>query len=350
MPDLAKRVSTPGSLSPQRKRRKLFSVPLRQAVLLYNPISGRRPGRRREEVRRALEVLRSAGVEARALEAEGGAATAEQARNAALAGCDAVFACGGDGTAHEVLQGIVAAGAPPLALGVLPLGTGNVLANDLKVPRDPARGMRALVAGRALRIAVGRITYQSRERAPEARYFLSAAGVGADAAALYHMRLSGKRWLGQSAYYLEGFKAWVTHHFGGFEAEFKDAESGELRRQTVSQLLAVRIADFGGLLRYVAPGAALARNDFRLVVFKSRARLPYLLYAGAVALRRPWRVPRVERAYATSVECRALPETEAAEARLAPIYAEADGEVLGTLPVSISIVPDAVTLLVPRNH
>src|ERR1700736_1413510 len=104
---------------------------MRKAALFYNPLSGRRRERRLADVRAAWAVLHQAGVEAIAEPTRGQADAGEQARRAIADGCDTVFACGGDGTAHDVLQGLVGS---QTALGIIPLGTANALAHDLGLP------------------------------------------------------------------------------------------------------------------------------------------------------------------------------------------------------------------------
>ena len=109
---------------------------MRKAFLLYNPLSGRRHLRRVADVEAALDVLRDAGVEATLEPTRGQAEAPEQARQAIAGGCDTILACGGDGTVHDVLQGMVGSDA---ALGVIPLGTANALAHDLRIPFPPWR-------------------------------------------------------------------------------------------------------------------------------------------------------------------------------------------------------------------
>ena len=104
----------------------------------------------------------------------------------------------------------------------------------------------------------------------------------------------------------------------------------------------MRIRNFGGVLRELAPGASLDRQDLRLVLFRTQSRISYLRYIirGMVGAR--WQVEGIELADAERVACRLLPESTVSR-----IFVEADGELLGTLPAEISIVPDAVNLLVP---
>ena len=120
-------------------------------------------------------------------------------------------------------------------------------------------------------------------------------------------------------------------------------EVEESKQAEVSQLLAVRIRNFGGVLRELAPGASLDRDDVRLVLFRTRSRLAYLHYIvrGLVGAR--WRVRGIDLTHSLKIDCWPLTGTGTASR----VFVEADGELLGTLPASISVVPDALTLLVP---
>ena len=112
-------------------------------------------------------------------------------------------------------------------------------------------------------------------------------------------------------------------------------------------MLAVRITWFGGLLRKLAPGAALIRPDFQLVLFKTRSRLSFLRYMVGVWTNRPSAQSDVEIVAAT--ECRCLPLETRNQKLETRIYAEVDGELLGTLPVTITMSGETVNLLVPRT-
>jgi diacylglycerol kinase (ATP) len=310
---------------------------MRKALLLYNPLSGGRRNRRLADVEAAASVLREAGVEAAISPTQGAARAQEQARQAIAEGCDTVFACGGDGTIHDLLQVMV---GTPASLGVIPLGTGNTLAHDIRLPLTPVAAARAAVQSKIRRIAVGRVQYQDFSGHPASRYFTVAVGIGVDAHLFYNLDPLVKRRFGMTSYYSRATWLWLTHPLEHFQAEIS-GKSGT-QQIPVSQLLAVRIRNFGGVLRELAPGASLDRQDLRLVLFRTRSRITYLRYIlrGMVGAR--WQVGGIELADADHVECRLLPESAVSR-----IFVEADGELLGTLPAEISIVPDAVNLLVP---
>src|SRR3954468_15948972 len=106
-------------------RQQMPSILFRRAALIYNPSSGRQHSLRLHKVEAAAAVLRAAHIEATLIPTRAAGSAGEQAREAIAAGHDAIFACGGDGTVLDVLQGI-AEKHPDVPLGVAPLGTGNV--------------------------------------------------------------------------------------------------------------------------------------------------------------------------------------------------------------------------------
>lgn len=320
---------------------------MHKVALLYNPLSGGRRERRAADVETAASVLRAAGVETLVAPTRTAEETPAQVHEAIIQGCDTIFACGGDGTAHDVLQGLV---GTSVALAVIPLGTANALACDLRVPFSPARAALAALAAQPKRIAVGRVEYRDLEGKCKARYFTVAAGVGVDAHLFYQLNAFVKGRIGMAAYYAKAWHLWMTYKMLRFSVEY--AAPGEHFKPVVAtELLAVRIRNFGGVLRELAPGASLERNDLRLVLCRTSSRVSYLLYVLRGLLGAKWKVPDVELAYSDRLRCTYLPvDHPSAPADQSNIYVEADGELLGTLPAEISIIPDAVTLLVPQRR
>ncbi len=313
---------------------------MRKAALFYNPLSGRRRERRLADVRAALAVLQQAGIEATAEPTRGQADAAGQARHAIAGGCDTILACGGDGTAHDVLQGMAGSQA---ALGVIPLGTANALAHDLGLPLNAVGAARALLTAKPRRIALGRVEYTDLERNRGSRFFTVAAGIGADAHLFYKLNPLVKGHLGMAAYYAKATRLWLTHPMEKFAVEMHTDSPITVSQIEVSQLLSVRIRNFGGVLRELAPGAALDRNDLRLVLFRTRSRWAYLQYIIRGLVGAQWSVSGIDLAHSLKIDCRHRVDATA-DSR---IFVEADGELLGTLPATISIVPDALALLFP---
>jgi diacylglycerol kinase (ATP) len=315
---------------------------MRKAALFYNPYSGRRRKHRVKDVESAASVLRDAGIEVEVSATRAASDAAAQVRMAVREGFDTIIACGGDGTIHDVLQGLAGRDA---ALGIIPLGTANAMAHDLRLPPKPADAARTLLTAVPKRIAVGRIDYRDFNNLPAIRHFTVAAGVGVDAHLFYKLNRLIKDRMGMMAYYSKATHLWLTHRMRYFEAEFSSNGSGTQRADRLSEMLAVRINQFGGVLRELAPGASLSRNDLRLVLCRTGNRALYLAYVfrGILGLSRG--VPGIDLAYADQVTCRSIPGEKPEN-----IYVEADGELLGRLPITLSVVPDALTVLVPKEH
>jgi YegS/Rv2252/BmrU family lipid kinase len=313
---------------------------MRRVALIYNPASGQHSAGRTTAVQEALHVLREAGIEVEALETNSPGSAEALVQEAIRRGCDTILAGGGDGTVHEILQCLV---GTPVALGVLPLGTANALAQDLGLGRSPKKAMRILLTAVPTQVPVGRISYCNGTGETTSRYFTVAAGIGADALLMSRLDAGMKRRFGYALYLVEAFKIWATNPFPLFEAAFMCNGSEVPQVVQVSQLLAVRVRSFGGVLRNLAPGASLHGGTLHLLAFKTRNRLRYLSFLLAVLAGRHTFVREIELVEATSVECRARNGSPA------HVYVEADGEVLGALPVRIEVASQPLTLLIPAG-
>lgn len=311
---------------------------MRRVALIYNPASGQHSARRASYVRSALAVLHKAGVEAEALETHAPGSGKFLALAAARQGYDAVLACGGDGTVHEALQSLV---GTEVALGVVPLGTANALAQNLGLGRDPVKAVRALLNAKPMAVPVGRIFFRESNGAEGWRYFTVAAGIGADALLMSSMDPELKRRFGYALYILEAFKIWVSNPFPLFDAALSGNGNGSDRVEQVSQLLAVRIRSFGGALGTLAPGATLKKRSLSLIAFKTRSRMQYLRFLLATVVGRQTFSRSIELLDADAVECRPLNGSKSS------VFVEADGEVLGALPARIELAREKLTLLVP---
>lgn len=312
---------------------------MRKALLIYNPFSGFRRHRRQHQVEAAVQELRRAGVEAEGIQSRGPSAAGAQAQEAIAAGYDTIFACGGDGTVHDVLQGMV--GQHEAALGVLPLGTANALAADLKIPRDPVLAVQQQLTYKPRTIAAGLIEHCHENSPKLQRYFTVMAGVGPDALLVYTLSAEAKARWGVAAYVANAFWEYLRYRHAPFSVDVTDAAG---RHETIesAQIMAVRIHNFGGPLKRFARGADLTRNDLRVVVFRGGVRLSYPLYLMAALFGLQVRIPGVELVDAAEIICRPLPGGEDRS-----VYCEADGECLWRLPVRLSIVPNAFKLLMP---
>ena len=160
-----------------------------RALLITNPAAARTQQR---AVAVVMQTLAAAGWSAEVL-ATGGPGDARRLAEYGVAqGVDVVAVFGGDGTTMQAAAGLV---GTEVALGVIPGGTGNLLAGNLRIPASPARAARALVAGRPRPFDLGRM-----ERAQGPQYFAVACGAGYDARVMAATLSEHKRRWGMAAY------------------------------------------------------------------------------------------------------------------------------------------------------
>ena len=316
---------------------------MRKAALLYNPDSGGSK-RRQRELESALAVLRGAGVEADLILAESRDHAGEATRQAIASGCDTIFACGGDGTIHNIVQTLANSA---VALAVLPMGTANALAHDLGLPRSVTAAAKAALRATQRRVGLGRVQYVDLHGQAGGRYFVIAAGVGVDAHLFYKLHGGAKQRMGMAAYYAKAWNLWFTYPMARFVAEYVETGAREATTAEVTELMGVRIRNFGGVVRELAPGASLDRNDMRLVFCRTASRIRYLAYVARGLVRGRWTIPGIDLAHSTRASCRYRIDPSAGPVDERKIYVEADGELLGTLPAEITVAPNALTLLAP---
>ncbi len=325
---------------------------MRKATILFNPNSGRRS--RDAELKHAIGVIQSAGVQTELTVCRSSQEATDKAGMAVAAGSDTVFACGGDGTIHDVIQGLA---GTPVSLALLPFGTANALAHDLGVPLRPHQAAKAAIEGSKRRVPLGRVEYEDFNGNRSARYFTVAAGIGVDAHLFYKLTAELKSKGGMAGYYLKAWHLWATHRMRRFEVEYKNHD-GARHQALLTELLAVRIRFFGNMLRELVPGASLDCEDLRTVMCRTDSRQAYLRYVAGALLGRQWNIDGIDLVNCSEIECRLPGKNDAnnAEDKEASdaenilrdrVYVEADGELVGRLPARMMMVPDALSLIVP---
>lgn len=290
-----------------------------RVLLIVNPAS-RRASRIRH---RAEKAFAKAGVECDVMPTEAPGHATTIARNLAHK-YSAVFTLGGDGTVMEVLSALAHQGTP---VGVLAGGTANVVARTLGIPLNPARAIPLLLAGDEARLDLGRLG--------DGRRFAIGVGVGLDATMIAEAPARLKKRFGFMAYVVGGYKAVLRNQ----KFTLRLTVDGHVYERPAS---AVLIANFGAVLNnLIAFGNGILHDDGLLTacVFS-----PANLWD---ALRILWRMIRKNFAadpclfYKSGREFRieTFPE----------MPSQADGELLGVTPLSVSVDPLAGTLLIPKR-
>jgi diacylglycerol kinase (ATP) len=275
----------------------------------------------------SVRILKDSGAHVELIATQGPLMAGELALKAVEAGCGLILAAGGDGTINEVVNGI--AGSDVL-FGVLPAGTANVLANEIGLPNRPDHAAKQLLDAVPVRIALGSLERPDQPR----RHFVLMAGVGLDARIVYELDMDLKGKLGKLAYWHGGFR-----QFGRPVPRFHLSVNGS--QYCASFALITRVRNYGGDFE-IARSIRLTDNDFEVVIFQNHEWQDYLRFFGAVMTNRLHSTSGVAIMRATGVEVSA-PEDQR-------IYLQTDGEAVGVLPATISIVPDALTLLLPKRY
>lgn len=314
---------------------------MRRATLIFNPRSGRRRSSA-EIVPALIQALAARGVAADCIETTGPGTAGALAASAARAGADIVFACGGDGTVHEVTQGIVGTST---ALGVIPMGTANALARNLGLSTAPLRAVVQQATAESVRIPVGQVRYRDPLGlgVDASRYFTVMAGAGPDGALVYSLTTSQKSSLGRTAYYAHAARLFATREFHPFRVMYRIAGPGDWQEEIAVGVMSARIGDLGGIFGGLTRGCSLYAECLRLVLIRppGRIALPAWFVFGQLGMECV--NPLLRTLEVAEFRCESISEG-------GPIHSQVDGEWIGGLPISVSLMPDALSLLVPRRE
>ena len=308
---------------------------IHEALLIYNPTSGGRRHRRFAEIEQAARVLKDSGITTEIASTTAIGSAQKIARQAVQQRRGMVIACGGDGTINEIINGL-AGGTVPMAL--LPAGTANILAKELRVPWDIPAAARLIPGGSIRRVALGLATslngFHSAELPPDGRYFLSVAGAGPDGAIVNAVSGELKKRAGILAFWAEGVRQLVRYDF----PEMRVRSNGQ--DHLASILVVGRTANYGGPFK-ITTGASLFEDSFEFLTNSSRSRLRYLACLPALWMGKLRGMDGIAAWKHTEVICES--------ANGAEVFAQVDGEPIGRLPLAFRIVPNALSLVTPAN-
>ena len=277
---------------------------------------------------RAVRILEKNGHTVTVAPTTGPGTAGEIAREHIAGGAGLIIAAGGDGTINEVVEGMVHSRVP---LAILPAGTANVLAMEMKLGAKLERVAERLEVCRPQRIPVGRLTCDGGR---VERHFMLMAGIGLDAHIVYNVNSAIKARVGKLAYWLAGWSL-----LGKRLAQFTVEAAGE--RRECSFALIAKVRNYGGDFE-IARNVNIMDDEFELVLLEGRNTLRYVKYFAGMALNllagmKGATVLRSDRVTVSG------PEGSC-------IYVQIDGEFAGRLPAEVRIVPDALTLLIPPEY
>ncbi len=297
-------------------------------AIIANPVSGR--GRGKRNASRLSQILNRSGAKIKVLWTTGPGEAEWLATKAVKDGTDGLLVCGGDGTLHEVINGLLSSSKDPdqVPIGVVPSGRCNDFASCLKLPKELSTIVGTLAFGHVRKVDLGLIGE---------RYYSTVATFGFDSSVSEYVAD------GRCPSFLAGTSAYL---YGAFMQLIRYSDvnvkiSGDSITFEGPVFLAAtgNTPTYGGRMQ-VAPSAVVDDGLLDLCLVKSVSRLevvrmmPHIFNGGhvhhpAVSLHRVKRL---------TIE----PEK--------PLWLWADGEKIAKTPATIEVVPKALSVLTPTQH
>jgi diacylglycerol kinase (ATP) len=294
-------------------------------------IGRRRKGRRiGAAVRETHQLLERGGWNVKSAVVRHKRTVRSRAAAAVKAGVHVVVAVGGDGAVFQVVNALA---GTKCVLGIVPKGTGNLLATNLDIPRNLDKAVAVLLAGQPRQIDLGRVRIAGADKD-----FAVACGIGFDAVVMDATDAAQKRRWGKIAYLASALREGRKVR----DVEFEITIDGKTTKTAAAQVF---IANFGRLGSLVEPRRRVVPDDgqFDVIVVRASSALSGIR-AGWEALvqTRLGHVAdgRVFRTRGREVSVRANPRQ----------LVETDGSVIGRTPITVSIRPDALRVMAPRQR
>ncbi len=279
----------------------------RAVIVIHNPLAGQRGA---GLLWRVLDILAGNGIRVEVVETVRPGHASALAAAASRDGARLVVAAGGDGTVAEVASGIAGGAAH---LGVIPLGTANVLARELNLPMAPRAVAAALAFGRTRALWPG----IARGAAGD-RLFVQMLGVGFDAQVVHRLRLPLKRALGRSAYVAQTLREMIRYKYPPVSLRI-DGQPAE-----AASVIVTKGSLYAGQY-LLAPGAQPSEKGFSVALFERAGLWPALQYGAALPLNLLPSLPGFRLVRAARVE---FPGADGTPAQV-------DGDPAGAVPISV---------------
>ena len=291
---------------------------MKRVLVILNPMAGN-SHQRRAVAEGMVEWRSRLGWRVRLRETRG-AGDATAIARAEAGNYDLIVAAGGDGTINEVANGLV---HTPAALGALPIGTGNVWVRELHQSLNPLQAARQLAHGSVHQIDVG---------LANDRYFLLMAGVGLDAAITQQVRSADKKRLGRLAYVIKSLP--VIWRLRGTRTRI--VIDGTPIKGNALFVLVSNSRLYGGVVN-IAYRASLTDGllDVCVMTGDTALAVPQLLLG--ILLRGYGKVPGLQYFQARHIEV----------ACSHPLPVQVDGDHIGATPMTFTIAPRALRVLLP---
>jgi len=237
-------------------------------------------------------------------------------------GYDRILAAGGDGTINRVVSALAETGIP---LGIIPIGTVNVLARELNIPLDPVKALQVALGRRSRSLDLGMANGHS---------FTLMASMGFDAKVVSEIVPRLKELFGPLAYVTAGLQTLARYKPSQFYLTF----DGKTVRFP-AWMLVVGNASYYAYQLTVTPGARMDDGLLDIIVFGEQNALDRLSQIGAVFIGQHVKHPNIRYFQAPALSIAAEP----------PVHLQLDGDSVGMSPVEISVKHGALRVMVPEE-
>jgi YegS/Rv2252/BmrU family lipid kinase len=250
-------------------------------------------------------------------------------------GIDILVIIGGDGTISEVVDGIIKSKKSSVAMVVLNLGTGGDFSRSLGVPGDLNLALDKIKNGKIRKTDVGMVSYKSEKSGGIlTRYFINITGCGMAGAVVQTVNKSSKKFGGFS-YYLGSMANILSYQNKSLKFRIDD---GEWLERKVTSLAICNGQYFGGGMR-VSPNSELSDGYLDAVVIGDWNLFQKVFYSkkfynGTIA-----NTPKVESYRCKKIEILPMDTKNAA-------IIDCDGEDIGKIPMTVEVIPNAVSFLI----
>lgn len=307
-----------------------MSTPFGELTVIVNPHAGRRHVG--EEIPELERTLRARGLPYRLLRTEGRGDATRMAREASEAGARFIVAVGGDGTVHEVVNGMFDGEGKPIVpdavLGVVAAGSGSDFIRTFGLPGDASRACLHLTGDNTYPLDVGRVTYTTGDQGRAVRYFVNVAEAGLGAAVAARAERLPARF-GQAKYFV-GF--WLV--LPRFKLANVRVQADRRSYEGPAYLVVIGNAQYYGGGMKISPRSYPGDAVLDVLVFTGPKSDSFTM------------LPKIYRG-------EHLPHDHVQEFRVRhelvieadrPLPIEADGEVLGTTPATFEVLPQPIQM------
>jgi YegS/Rv2252/BmrU family lipid kinase len=254
------------------------------------------------------------------------------AQDAVERGQDFIVAVGGDGTVHEVVNGMMAAEVPTSVLGVWPAGSGSDFARGVGIPGDVEQALDLLVSGKPRNVDVGRIFCHDEHGQAVDRYYINAADLGLGAVVCRRLQRPPKFLPGKPSYLWQTVRALFTYRNPVVELA---VDNQPFSQRKITSVVLANNAYFGSGM-CIAPGARIDDGEFDLVVVGNLGRFEAIRRLGETYSGNRIRHPEINYSQCKRLEVRSESQ----------VFLEADGEMVGCLPAVFEIGARALKVVV----